>query len=939
MIRSCINICLLAVISLLLGVIWQSSAIAAAPTLTNLGQINTTFREAVALALDGSGNLYVSDVRQRAILKFDRYGSQVATLSVPALKGEGLAIAADGRIFVSESTDGIYADKVAILDAAGNEVGALGVGVNEFKMAGDIAFDANGNVYVVDRTDGIVKVYSGNLSTGVQFGSVHYAGSLDMAIDTASNEIYLANYYFDATAGDARTLYVYDAGANLLRTISAVTGFGGDELSRFGDIAFDDASRFYVSDFGLHSIRVLDKPATQVFKYVDGIRQAGSMAYDVATGRLFALHSSSGVDIIGVDGGANPVKVNTPPEVPVPVTVGEVGSATPGLVFNDATDADGDALTYNVKVLDAVGTQVTAFTVAETAGQTVATVNVTLAENASYTWQVQADDGAAVSAWSAPQAIYVNAVQEAPSAPALTSFLGGETAGSGAVLTWSAATDADPNASLSYRVEVLDGVTLAASASFTGLSAPIESLSAQLTPGATYSWQVVAVDNTALETASSNTGSFVFQTSVLKISANVAGAKVYLGGHHGYAGRLVGVAPVEIRDLVPGNYAIVVEAAGFEPVVVSAAVVQDTQTEVAASLKAERLAASSATHDLHLAGQAVQGAGVVPIVADLDRDGVLDLLLANNGSLMVYRGSLVQDPQAVDTVEDLSVKVTGNTPAPARLVFADAPQALALPQVAGAAPCLVDWNNDDNFDLLIGAADGSIKLYLGQGGLNFSSVADEWLVTVSGAAVPAVADVNGDGAKDLVVASGNDLLLFTNVGTDAAPLLGSQALMATLAAPAVPMFNDWNADGAQDLLLLSQGELFQTTVDAGVVTAMSTTGLTVAGAESVFALNIAGSNYSDLVMANSTGALVAVNGQQGGFAPAYKVALQTQLAVVKQAVLDQAPELVTQVSDIASRIGRGKYDSACKKAEELVTLLGADTPAAVAVNGLIGILK
>lgn len=936
MTRSCINICLLAVISLLFGVIWQGPACAAMPTMTDLGQIsgpqiNGTFREATALALDSVGNLYVSDTRARVIFKYDVYGDLVATISVPSLKGEGLAVAADGRIFVSVSTAGIFADKVVILDQAGVEIGALGQGTDEFKMAGDIDFDVNGNVYVVDRTDGIVKTYSGALTSGARFGAVQYGGTVNMAIDPVDNEIYIANYSYDN--GAAPTLYIYDSGANLLRTILAVNGFGGDDLSSFGDVAFDNFGRFYVSDATLHSIRVLDKPASQTLKYTAGIRKATDMVYDAATRRLFVLRANSGVDIIGIDGGTTPPPpaTNTTPSVPVPVTVGEVTSLTPDLVFNNSIDGENDSLTYNLQVLG--GATPVTFSVVEGADPTTAVVNVPLIENASYTWQVQADDGLLTSAWSAPQAIYVNATQEAPSAFSLTSFLGGQDAGSDAILSWNASIDTDPFSSVSYRVEISD-TSVVTSTDTAATSAALTGLSANLVPGANYTWRVVAVD-TPKGTDSSNSGSFIYRPSVLRVSSNVPGATAYLSGHHGYAGRLLGTAPVEVRDLAAGKYSLVVEAAGFEPSVTRIEVFQDIQTDVVAELKGARLATTFAARGLNLAGQAVSGVNVTPIVADLDQDGVLDLILADNGFINFYKGSLAIDPLAADTIEDLN----SSTVPTERVVFSTAVQQLAVPQIAGATPCLVDWNNDDKLDLLIGDADGSVQLFLGLGGLNFPAVADETLINVSGQAIPAVADVDGDGAKDLVIATPTELLLIANVGTDSAPLLGGQSTMALLTAPAAPIFSDWNADGTRNLMLISEGELFQTDVSGGVVTAMNSTGLVVAGADRVFALSFAGSSYTDLVFATSTGSLVAVNGQQGGFAPAYKQALLTKLAEVEQEVLLQAPELIGKVANIASRIGRGKYASAAKKAEQLEVSLVADTPAGIVVGELVGLLK
>ena len=55
-------VCLVAVISLLSGVIWPNRADAALPTLASLGRLTADgLNVPMAMALDGAGNLYVAD--------------------------------------------------------------------------------------------------------------------------------------------------------------------------------------------------------------------------------------------------------------------------------------------------------------------------------------------------------------------------------------------------------------------------------------------------------------------------------------------------------------------------------------------------------------------------------------------------------------------------------------------------------------------------------------------------------------------------------------------------------------------------------------------------------------------------------------------------------------------------------------------------------------
>jgi hypothetical protein len=934
MTRSCKNFFLLAVISLFSGVIWLSPATAtAAPTILPLGQITEGLRGPTMLDLDAAGNLYVADSRNKTVVKFDQYGDKVAVLAGAEASGAGLAVAPDGRVFVAAG------NAVAILDAAGELLGYLGGGAGEFQFAGDIDFDVNGNIYVVDQTAGHIKLFAPGAGAGSVFGGLQFGGNIGLSIDASTNLIYVTNYNVNKAAGVLPSLHVYDAGGVLQKTLAAADGCGA-QIFAFGDVVFDGAGYCYLSDFSQGTIRILDaKTDALLLNYgLGAVNHPGSMAYDAATKRLFVLHGDSRVDVYGIDGGTSPVRANRPPTTPQAVTVGELASLTPGLVFGGSSDADGDALKYNIRVLDAAGTRVFSTRLDGAASQATATVSQPLVENGRYSWQAQADDGRLTSAWSAPKAIYINARQEAPAAPQLTSLVSGESAGGAALLAWSASADADPFASVKYRVEIFDGAATVASQIFAGTSSVVAGFSSVLTPGAPYAWRVTAIDNTSLEAPSINTGRFVFSASLLKVSANVAGARVYLGGHHGYAGRYLGEAPLEIRDLDAGNYALVVEAAGFEPFVQTVTLAKDAATEVTAALAGASLAGSFAVHDLTLAGKAVKGGNVAPILADLDQDGTLDLLLAADGYLNFFKGSLVADPQVQETFEYQRPAAAG-TEAPAinRVVFKTRVKRLSLPMTAGAAPCLVDWNNDDRLDLLVGAADGSVKLYLGEGPLKFAA-AGEWLVTVDAQAVPAVSDFDGDGDKDLIVSAGNSLLLFDNVGSDAAPVLNTQETIAVLSNASAPLFLDWDADGSRDLLLLSQGELMRAVVANKVVTSLQSTGLKVAEAGRVFAFNHAGRNYADLVFATASGALVVANGELGEFSPAYVDAMLVKLADLELKLLEQAPGLAARTLSLAGLLEQKGFAAAGTQAVQLIAELDYATQAWDAAVEFAGLL-
>lgn len=101
-----------------------------------------------------------------------------------------------------------------------------------------------------------------------------------------------------------------------------------------------------------------------------------------------------------------------------------------------------------------------------------------------------------------------------------------------------------------------------------------------------------------------------------------------------------------------------------------------------------------------------------------------------------------------------------------------------------ATPCVVDWNNDGRIDLVVGALDGKIHVYLNCGCAGEARPSFETsqpagtcvqengsdLVVYGNRSSPVVVDLNGDGKKDLL--TGNtygQLRFYRNVGTDAEP--------------------------------------------------------------------------------------------------------------------------------------------------------------------------
>ncbi|MFC1564275.1 FG-GAP repeat domain-containing protein [candidate division KSB1 bacterium] len=133
----------------------------------------------------------------------------------------------------------------------------------------------------------------------------------------------------------------------------------------------------------------------------------------------------------------------------------------------------------------------------------------------------------------------------------------------------------------------------------------------------------------------------------------------------------------------------------------------------------------------------------------------------------------------------------------------------------GAYPQIADWNGDDKKDLLVGDTGGNITLFLNTGTNSEPVLTDAGYIQAGGIylsvgarAAPVVVDWNNDNRKDLVVGSdAGYIYLFLNTGTDAAPVFDSYEYITGGGGIAIEHFRsspevyDMDDDGRKDLIV------------------------------------------------------------------------------------------------------------------------------------------
>ena len=207
--------------------------------------------------------------------------------------------------------------------------------------------------------------------------------------------------------------------------------------------------------------------------------------------------------------------------------------------------------------------------------------------------------------------------------------------------------------------------------------------------------------------------------------------------------------------------------------------------------------------DLTLAGSGCMG--VFPRVVHWNDDGMKDLLIGTAvGNIRLYLNTNTNSDPQFDGGTLLQVGASGSK------VNID---------IGSRATCsMVDFDSDGRQDLISGGLDGKIHVFINEG----EHFAPDFLVQTyvqDGRAVlvvpslrssPVMMDLDNDMKKDLLTGNTNgEILFYSNVGTDEAPLLNNYQQVAADGVPidlagtprSRPDIADWTGDGEPDLLI------------------------------------------------------------------------------------------------------------------------------------------
>jgi len=312
-----------AAIILVVAVLTAAGTALAAPV--RIGSITDGIEAPTRVALDAQGNVYVSETFRNRVSKFTAQGARVGTILVPY--PYGVAVSASGTVYVCSlqvpSRANGYVNKSSVLTYSPNlaPTGSLGAAEGEFAGPMDIEIDGSGNIFVVDKARGVVKVFNAQGAFQYSIGSGYLTagdnGPQGIAIDEAAGEVFVAdtiktNVVNPGGSGltDAPRISVFTKNGAFLRSFGQYGSAEVGSMNKVSELAVDRAGVLYVADIGDNVVHTFSTANGSVVG--EGGISAGTAALPAA-GVAFSRNnlllvawsptqSRGRVDIFGLDG-------------------------------------------------------------------------------------------------------------------------------------------------------------------------------------------------------------------------------------------------------------------------------------------------------------------------------------------------------------------------------------------------------------------------------------------------------------------------------------------------------------------------------------------------------------------------------------------------------------------------------------------------------------